>query len=91
MLHHYGHKKASLLYLAGPPVRQTSPQTPEPGDRAAYAIALSQLNEYFQPHNRKTSVRGFQVLASCSTPTGNFQTVSYKTFHSQCNVCFLQP
>ena len=42
-------KKALLLYLAGPRVREIFRQIPETGDEDAFDTALTKLNEYFEP------------------------------------------
>ena len=40
-------KKALLLYLAGPRVREIFRQIPNTGDEDAFDTALTKLNEYF--------------------------------------------
>ena len=42
-------KKALLLHLAGPRIREIFRQIPETGDAAAYDTALAKLEEYFEP------------------------------------------
>ena len=79
-------KKALLLYLAGPRVREIFRQIPETGEEDAFNTALTKLNEYFEPQkNTLYEVYKFRQAAQGPQETLDQYHTRLRTLGATCD------
>ena len=78
-------KKALLLYVAGPRVREIFRQIPETGEEDAFDTALTKLNEYFEPQkNTLYEVYKFRQAAQGPQETLDQYHMRLRTLGATC-------